>query len=60
MLSSMGLADRWVNLYDVYGLDVRGELVVLSTCESGTPRVSGGDEVLGLSGGSCAPARGPS
>ena len=51
MLSSIRLADRWVNLYDVYGLDVRAELVVLSTCESGIADVSDGDEILGLTRG---------
>ncbi len=51
MLSSIRLADRWVNLYDLYDLDVRSELVVLSTCESGVADVTGGDEILGLSRG---------
>lgn len=51
MLSSVQLADRWMNLYDVYGLEVRGELVVLASCESGTADVSGGDEILGLTRG---------
>ncbi len=51
MLSSIRLADKWVNLYDLYDLDVRGELVVLSTCESGTADVTRGDEILGLTRG---------
>jgi len=51
MLSAIRLADRWMNLYDVYGLDVRGELVVLSACESGTAEVTDGDEILGLTRG---------
>jgi CHAT domain-containing protein len=51
MLSAVRLADRWVNLYDVYGLDVRAELVVLSTCESGIADVTEGDEILGLARG---------
>jgi len=51
MLSSIRLADGWMNLYDLYGLDFRGELVVLSTCESGTADVTDGDEVLGLTRG---------
>jgi CHAT domain-containing protein len=51
MLSSIRLADRWVNLYDLYSLEVGGELVVLSTCESGIADVTGGDEILGMARG---------
>ncbi len=51
MLSSVRLADRWANLYDLYELDVRSELIVLSTCESGIADVAGGDEILGLTRG---------
>lgn len=51
MLSAIRLADGWVNLYDLYGLEVRGELVVLSTCESGNAGFTRGDEVLGLTRG---------
>lgn len=51
MLSSIQLADTWLNLYDIYSLDVRSELVVLSTCESGTADVTEGDEILGLTRG---------
>lgn len=50
-LSSIRLADRWVNLYDVYDLDVRADLVVLATCESGVADVSAGDEIVGLARG---------
>ena len=48
MLSSIRLADGWVNLYDLYSLDIRSELVVLSTCESGVAAITSGDEVVGL------------
>jgi CHAT domain-containing protein len=51
MLSSVRLADAWLNLYDIYDLDLNAELVVLSTCESGIADVTGGDEVLGLTRG---------
>lgn len=51
MLSAVRMGDTWVNLYDFYSLDVQGELVVLSTCESGTAAVTGGDEIIGLSRG---------
>ncbi len=47
-LSSIRLADTWLNLYDVYGLDVRAELVVLSACETGVVEPGSGDEALGL------------
>ena len=51
MLSAIRLADRWMNLYDLYGMDVAGELVVLSTCESGVADVTEGNEILGLTRG---------
>lgn len=51
MLSAIRLADGWVNIYDVYGLAMRGEIVVLSTCESGTADVTDGNEILGLTRG---------
>ncbi|MDJ0975938.1 MAG: CHAT domain-containing protein [Planctomycetota bacterium] len=51
MMSAIRLADGWATLYDLYRLDVRGELIVLSTCESGIAGVTDGDEVLGLARG---------
>lgn len=50
-LSAIQLADGWITLHDLYSLRVRGELVVLSTCESGTAGVSAGGEILGLTRG---------
>jgi len=47
-LSSIRLADTWLNLYDVYDLDVRADLVVLSACETGVVPAGCGDEALGL------------
>lgn len=51
MLSSIRLADTWLNLYDIYRLRLDCELVVLSTCESGIADVTDGDEILGLTRG---------
>ncbi|MFB3065856.1 MAG: CHAT domain-containing protein [Planctomycetota bacterium] len=51
MLSAIRLADTWINLYEIYSLKLDAELVVLSTCESGTADVTGGDEILGLTRG---------
>jgi CHAT domain-containing protein len=47
-LSSIRLADTWLNLYDVYDLDVRAALVVLSACETGVVPAGCGDEATGL------------
>jgi hypothetical protein len=47
-LSSLRLADTWLNVYDVYGLSIGAEQVVLSACESGVARVGAGDELMGL------------
>ena len=47
-LSSLRLADTWLNVYDVYGLTIGAEQVVLSACESGVARVGAGDELMGL------------
>lgn len=47
-LSSLKLHDRWANLYDLYGLDLRCDLVTLSGCETGVTRVSRAEGLLGL------------
>jgi CHAT domain-containing protein len=47
-LSSIRLADTWLNLYDAYDLDVRADLVVLSACETGVVAAGRGCEALGL------------
>ena len=43
------LADGPLGMVDVFNLDLRGALVVLSACESGRVVVHGGDELVGLS-----------
>jgi CHAT domain-containing protein len=40
-----------MNLYDLYDLTVHGELVVLSSCESGTADANGANEIVGLTRG---------
>ncbi|HEX5135334.1 MAG TPA: CHAT domain-containing protein [Planctomycetota bacterium] len=57
-LSSLRLADTWLNLYDLYDLELRADLVVLSACEGGAADVSRGGELMGLLRGFlCAGAR---
>jgi CHAT domain-containing protein len=45
MLSSIRLADRGLELYDLYDMTARGELIVLSTCENDA---ADPDEIVGL------------
>jgi CHAT domain-containing protein len=57
-MSSVRLADTWLNPYDVYDLELRADLVVLSACEGGAARVTRGGDPLGLLRGFlCAGAR---
>ena len=57
-LSSVRLADTWLTPYDVYDLDLKADLVVLSSCEGGTAAVTRGGDPLGLLRGFlCAGAR---
>jgi hypothetical protein len=57
-LSAVRLADTWLNLYDLYGLELEADLVVLSACEAGAADVTRGDELMGLLRGFlCAGAR---
>ena len=53
MFSNMRLAegdddDGLLEAYEAFDLDLRSPLVVLSACESGVGRISGGDEPIGL------------
>lgn len=45
------LADGHLITADVFGLDLRGAIIVLSACETGRGQVATGDEVIGLSRG---------
>jgi CHAT domain-containing protein len=46
--SALRLADGWLSVYDLYGLELKARLVSLSTCQSGRSWVGGGDELVGL------------
>jgi CHAT domain-containing protein len=46
--SALRLADGWLSVYDLYGLDLKARLVSLSACQSGRSWVGGGDELVGL------------
>ncbi|GAC1428156.1 MAG: CHAT domain-containing protein [Terriglobales bacterium] len=48
MFSSIRLGGSYLNLYDIYHLDLPAELVVLSGCATGLNVVRPGDEVVGL------------
>jgi len=46
--SALRLADGWMSVYDLYGLELKAKLVSLSACQSGRSWVGGGDELVGL------------
>jgi CHAT domain-containing protein len=48
LFSALRLADDWVTVNDLYDLQLRSALVVLTGCETGLSRVAPGDELLGL------------
>ncbi len=48
LLSAFRLHDRWVNAYDVYGLHVAADLVVLAACETAGLVASRDEDRLGL------------
>lgn len=48
MASGLRLADRWLTVRDVYGLNLSADLVTLSGCDTGRNLVTAGDELLGL------------
>lgn len=48
MFSAFQLSDGWLNFYDLSGLDLRGSLVTLSGCNTGSNRVYAGDEMIGM------------
>ena len=51
MFSSLRLGDSWLNLFDIFNLQLGAELTTLSACETGMSEVWEGDELLGLARG---------
>lgn len=51
MFSLLRLGGSWLNLYDIFNLQLGADLITLSACETGMNAVSEGDELLGLSRG---------
>lgn len=49
LFSALGLADGWLNVNDIYELNLNARLVTLSGCETGMGLVANGDELIGLS-----------
>jgi CHAT domain-containing protein len=51
MFSSLRLGDNWLNLFDIFNLQLGAEITTLSACETGMNAVWEGDELLGLARG---------
>jgi CHAT domain-containing protein len=51
LFSSVRLGDRYLNVYDLYDLELPVELLTLSGCATGLNAVTAGDELLGLARG---------
>ena len=51
MFSGLRLGDGWLAARDLYGLNLKASLVVLSACETGLGSYEGGDEVFGIARG---------
>jgi CHAT domain-containing protein len=51
MFSSLRLGETWLNLFDIFNLQLGAELTTLSACETGMSAVWEGDELLGLARG---------
>jgi CHAT domain-containing protein len=49
--SSLRLGRNWLNLFDLFNLNLGAEITTLSACETGMNDVLGGDELLGLARG---------
>lgn len=49
LFSAIRLADGWLNVNDIYELDIKPALVTLSGCETGMGSIANGDELIGLS-----------
>jgi CHAT domain-containing protein len=48
LFSAIKLSDGWLNVYDIFNLNLPAELVTLSACETGLNEISPGDELFGL------------
>jgi CHAT domain-containing protein len=58
MFSGIRLGDTYLNVYDLYRLRMRADLVTLSGCATGANVAAAGDELLGITRGLfCAGAR---
>lgn len=58
MFSGIRLGDTYLNVYDLYRLRLRADLVTLSGCATGANVAAAGDELLGITRGLfCAGAR---
>jgi CHAT domain-containing protein len=58
MFSGIRLGDTYLNVYDLYRLKMRADLVTLSGCATGANAAAAGDELLGITRGLfCAGAR---
>ncbi len=51
MFSALRLGDTWLNLFDIFNLQLGSDLTTLSACETGMSAVWEGDELLGLARG---------
>lgn len=51
MFSAIGLSNSYLNLYDLYHMNLPVDLLTLSGCVTGLNVVEGGDELLGLTRG---------
>ena len=51
MFSALKLGDRWLNLFDIFNLQLGADLTTLSACETGMSGIWEGDELLGLAAG---------
>ena len=48
MFSSIQLGTSWLNLFDIYNIELDADLVTLSGCGTGMNRIVDGDELVGL------------
>jgi CHAT domain-containing protein len=51
MFSSIQMGTSWLNLFDIYNIELDSDLVVLSGCGTGMSRIIDGDEIVGLARG---------